>query len=371
MGNEGYQFPILVTCLLILGLQIHNPFKRHPAACRCDGATSVGTLNAEASTTRLGGGANDPYQQSSAGTRGQSRGGSQQDAPPAVYRQAREPTAPPASQGGISTDALLKELDSIQAKAREQQDTLSSSGRMPPPSPLLDQVRDAESMSGTGMRPPAARPPAGSSGMSQGMMPPAAGPLQTPDAPMLRRRDDFGRFLEMRQPQGLGIVLGVGRGDFALRLLSDWASAQGVYLVDPYIHIWQGYEDSGNLRDGDHQLVYEDLRNRLVAFEGRYVLVRDFSYSFAQTYQTGTTAPGPPSFVYIDANHAEKAISRDLQLWWPLLAAGGVLAGSTYMDDSAGRVRVQSAVDRFAASQRLKVYLTHDDMPPSWFIFKA
>lgn len=188
---------------------------------------------------------------------------------------------------------------------------------------------------------------------------------------MLRRRDDFGRFLQTRLPQGLGVVLGVGRGDFALRLLGDWASAQGVYLVDPYIHIWQGYDDAANLQDRDHQMMYEDLRNRLQPYEGRYVLVRDFSYSFAQTYQTGSGTPGPPSFVYIDANHAEKSISRDLQLWWPLIASSGVLAGSTYMDDSSGRVRVQTAVDRFAARQGVKVYLTHDDMPPSWFIFKA
>merc|ERR1719401_786053 len=101
----------------------------------------------------------------------------------------------------------------------------------------------------------------------------AAGATQMPL--MLRRRDDFGRFLETRQPRGLGVVLGVGRGEFALRLLRDWASAQGVYLVDPYIHIWQGYDDAANLQDREHQLVFEDVRNRLASFEGRYVLARE------------------------------------------------------------------------------------------------
>merc|ERR1712050_762021 len=212
------------------------------------------------------------------------------------------------------------------------------------------------------------------SGMSASdptVMPLGAGSLQTADAPMIRRRDDLGRFLQTRQPQGLGVVLGVGKGNFALRLLQDWVSAQGVYLVDPFIHIWQGYDDPSNLSDREHQMIFEELRNRLAQYEGRYVLVRDFSHSFAEVYQTGTSTPGPPSFVYIDANHAEKAIGRDLELWWPLLASGGVLAGSTYMDDSSGRIKVQTAVDRFANRHRLKVFLTHDDMPPSWFIFKA
>lgn len=187
---------------------------------------------------------------------------------------------------------------------------------------------------------------------------------------LLQRRDDFGRFLSSRQPGGLGVILGVGRGDFALRLLADWTVSQGVYLVDPYIHVWRGYDDPANLPDRDHQLIYEELRNRLVPYEGRYVLVRDFSHSFAETYYRGGQTPGPPTFVYVDANPAEEAVSRDLDLWWQLLAPGGILAGGTYADEDS-RVRVRSVVDRFATKHALQVYLTHDDAPPSWFFFKS
>jgi len=165
------------------------------------------------------------------------------------------------------------------------------------------------------------------------------------------------------------VVLGVGRRDFALRLLADWASSQGLYLVDPFIHIWRGYNDPANIPDREHQLIFEELRARLQPYEGRHVMVRDFSHSFAEQYRK--TSPGLPTFVYIDANHGEHAITRDLELWWPLLASGGVLAGSTYMDDAEGRVRVRSAVDKFVSKQRLQLYLTHDDSPPSWFVFKS
>merc|ERR1712194_556114 len=133
-----------------------------------------------------------------------------------------------------------------------------------------------------------------------------------------------------------------------------------VSLVDPYIHIWKGYDDPANLQDAEHQKVFEDLRNRLVMFEGRYVLVRDFSHSFCEVYKRGGQ-PGPPTFIYVDANHAEAAVARDLELWWPTLANGGILAGSTYMDDSSGRIQVRSAVDKFAKRVGLQVYLTHDD----------
>jgi hypothetical protein len=285
---------------------------------------------------------------------------------------------------------LLRELDSIQVKAREQQDTLAAAGKMPPSSPILQHLKEIEEgdANPVGARPVATRPVAtpsrSDSNAGMAVPPVAAAPLgayggATPgaiaaaetSAPMLRRREDLGRFLEARQPRGLGVVLGVGRGDFALRLLNDWGSSQGVYLVDPFIHIWRGYNDPANLQDKEHQMIFEDLRNRLQMFEGRYVLVRDFSHSFCETYRSGGTAPGLPTFVYIDANHAEQAVARDLELWWPLLASGGVLAGSTYMDDADGNIRVRSAVDKFIAKQRLQLYLTHDDVPPSWFVFKS
>lgn len=295
---------------------------------------------------------------------------------PPVYRQAAPSRPPVGGGGGLSTDELLRELDVLQGRAKEQQATLAAAGRMPPPSPLLEQLRDEEASSGVYSRPVPAREapamPERSPGVAAGHfsgMGQHAAPVPA-DAPLLRRRDDFGRFLQARQSGGLGVVLGVGTGAFALRLLADWVSTPGLYLVDPYIHIWTGYDDPSNLADHEHQQVFEELRNRLAPYEGRYELVRDFSHSFAQTFQQGGQAPGSPTFVYVDANHAEQACARDLQLWWPLLGQGGLLAGGSYTNSADGRVRVKAAVDHFADRVGAKVYLTHDDMPPSWFIFK-
>lgn len=368
-----YDFHILVVCLLILALQIHNPFQPK-SVCQCGdgsaGGAALGSRPLEQSSVR----AQQPRQA--------------EPPPPPVYRRPQAPAPPPAPGGGpggvgLSTDELLRELDSIQVKAKEQQDTLTAAGRMPPASPILQHIKDSEAASGSASQgqPRVAVPPqmpqvaaAPAQRAQQPAVPPAvpsagaaAGAAQLPL--MLRRRDDFGRFLQARQPRGLGVVLGVGRGDFAMRLLSDWSSAQGLYLVDPYIHIWRGYDDPANLNDREHQMIFEDLRNRFVPFEGRYVLVRDFSHSFAETYNRGGQTPGPPTFVYVDANPAEEAVSRDLDAWWQLLAPGGMLAGGSYVD-GAGDARVRSSVDRFATRQGLQVYLTHDDQPPSWFCFK-
>lgn len=387
-----YDFAILVTCLLILALQIHNPFQSsRQSICQCGDGQSSKSAPSQGQYREQSASAAPPGA-TARGAAGNDRGRPAVETAPPVYRRPREAAAPVAKPGGLSTDELLRELDSIQNKAKEQQETLAAAGRMPPSSPILDQLRESEAAGpigrgqapgplagggmGAGGMPPAAYPAAASQASTRSAVVPGAGPMASmPPAggadAMLRSRSDFGRFLEARQPRGLGVVLGIGRGDFALRLMADWGSAQGLYLVDPFIHIWRGYDDPSNLNDRDHQVVFEELRNRLAPFEGRHVLVRDFSHSFAEVYRGGGQTPGPPTFIYIDANHAEQAVSRDLELWWPLLAPGGILAGSTYSDDAEGRVRVRTAVDRFAAGSGAKVYLTHDDMPPSWFIFKS
>eukprot|EP00928_Gymnodinium_smaydae_P046425 TRINITY_DN30926_c0_g1_i1.p1 TRINITY_DN30926_c0_g1~~TRINITY_DN30926_c0_g1_i1.p1 ORF type:complete len:417 (+),score=54.45 TRINITY_DN30926_c0_g1_i1:63-1253(+) len=395
MAKGEYEFPILVTCLLILALQIHNPFQaKGGCSCKCDGKVQTGSDGAspvQASSLASDGGSafraasGQPQQQ-------QYQAPPMEPSSPTSYRRPREPepqASTSAKPGGLSTDALLRELDSIQAKAKEQQDTLAAAGRMPPASPILQYLKEEDEAAGVSVGRGAPARPIGGQGpaitpqispQAQGAWPGAAGgagmgagtAVATSgqvDA-MLRTRRDFGRFLEARQPRGLGVVLGVGRGDFALRLLADWNSAQGVYLVDPFIHIWRGYDDPANLPDTEQQRVFEELRGNLQRFEGKYVMVRDFSHSFAETYKSGGVATGAPTFVYIDANHAEQAVTRDLELWWPLLQSGGILAGSTYMDDVDGRVRVRQAVDKFVAMHRLQLFLTSDDSPPSWFVSK-
>mmetsp|Transcript_35534 Transcript_35534/g.75787 ORF Transcript_35534/g.75787 Transcript_35534/m.75787 type:complete len:150 (-) Transcript_35534:350-799(-) len=121
MSRGEYEFPILVVCLLILGLQIHNPFQTKPV-CECSGgATRPGV---EAAYLQQHG---------------------MMDQHPPVYRKAAQ--APAAgSSAGLSSGDLLKELESIQRKAKDQQDTLTAAGKMPPASPILQQIKQAESL---------------------------------------------------------------------------------------------------------------------------------------------------------------------------------------------------------------------------------
>jgi hypothetical protein len=66
-------------------------------------------------------------------------------------------------------------------------------------------------------------------------------------------------------------------------------------------------------------------------------------------------------------------VTVDLELWWPKIRPGGVLAGHDYLDGeiAAGTFGVKSAVDRFFGLIGLPVFATDADWPwPSWIVLR-
>jgi len=56
---------------------------------------------------------------------------------------------------------------------------------------------------------------------------------------------------------------------------------------------------------------------------------------------------GSLDFVYLDGRHYRKAVLEDLNLWFPKLREGGLLAGNSYLDGVMpyGHFEVKSTVD--------------------------
>mmetsp|Transcript_60410 Transcript_60410/g.144018 ORF Transcript_60410/g.144018 Transcript_60410/m.144018 type:complete len:223 (-) Transcript_60410:204-872(-) len=182
---------------------------------------------------------------------------------------------------------------------------------------------------------------------------------------------DLGGFLQQTFQNGLGVVLGVGDGDRALKLLRSWPLGV-LFLVDPYIHLRRGYDRPQNLNDEDQQRWYERLRNILhdmPEVQGRYSFVREFSFAVPQVWRERNFGPDPV-FIYVDANPSYAAVRLDLREWWPMLSAGGILAGSNYSTDGDGSVvGVSMAVDEFALEMGLPVFITYDE-EPTWILQK-
>ncbi|CAD7976064.1 unnamed protein product [Amoebophrya sp. A25] len=206
---------------------------------------------------------------------------------------------------------------------------------------------------------------------------PAFVPPQEPAVPQLRnegfqsnagatqqRPFSLLEFLLQSHPRGIGMILGVGKNPLALDLLQQWHTSPGLYLVDPFIHIYQGYDEPENLSDWEHQRCFEDLRNRIHRFEGRYSIMRDFSQSFAITWRHNPLQQPPPplSLVYVDNNPSHAAVLRDLADWWGSLGPKGIIAGPSW----SRKESVRQAVTEFSQQIGAPIQLFGDG--DTWFL---
>jgi hypothetical protein len=164
-----------------------------------------------------------------------------------------------------------------------------------------------------------------------------------------------------------GAEIGVLNGDFAGIVTSKWTGKW--ILVDPWKHFDQGYIDPSNFSDEEHENRYQAVLNKL---SGRNInVIRKESVEASKDLTDGCL-----DFVYIDANHSYKAVTDDLEAWWPKVAIGGIISGHDYMDRIRPKKRaynclVRSAVNDFIQRKQLQLpYLTQPTCCPSWVLVK-
>ncbi|CAK9082207.1 unnamed protein product [Durusdinium trenchii] len=159
---------------------------------------------------------------------------------------------------------------------------------MPPPSPILQHLKDSEARE-SGERVPR---------QVRSQTPQAPPPTEWVQAPpavqaqggLVRRRDELGQLLQVgavgvtegpnatrlgshskrlgrltwwiRRPSELGVggestgqvILGVGRGDFALKLLRDWSSAHGLWGDPARESRWLGPDRPDQTQKGRYDI---------------------------------------------------------------------------------------------------------------------
>lgn len=191
-------------------------------------------------------------------------------------------------------------------------------------------------------------------------------------------RNQFGQILAERGlVGGAAVEVGTHRGEFARCLLRSWPGGGTLYCVDHW-SVPPGYEAQAAClaaiggRPGDREDDYAEALRVLAPFAGRAVLLREASADAAARF-----APRTLDFVYLDGDHERPGIDRDLELWWPKVRPGGILAGHDFI--MPGEVGggwgqyVQPAVMEFAAREgALEVLLVHEEngLPWSWFVEK-
>ncbi|GBF93712.1 hypothetical protein Rsub_06815 [Raphidocelis subcapitata] len=211
----------------------------------------------------------------------------------------------------------------------------------------------------------AAQPPGGGCGRTLSLTPPD-------------QREDIADILESMGAK-TGAELGVQRGIFAEQVLARWRGCTQYHLVDVWAHQQINYQVGSNVDDKTHNEYLEETKARMAKFPAA-VFHRMYTSDAAKLIPDGSL-----DFVYVDARHDYCGSRQDLELYWPKLRPGGLLAGHDFAraadgpkggnwslcaDGTVNPGAVRGAVEDFVRGKGLDVVATLRDRWPSYMIMK-
>ena len=173
------------------------------------------------------------------------------------------------------------------------------------------------------------------------------------------RREQLANLCNRRRLLRHAVEIGTEKAAFAGRFLETWEGDQ-LLCIDPWQNELPGYGEMHWDRSPDFHIAMQTLAR----YNWRAHVFRGTSEEAIKK----KIIRWPIDFVYIDANHEYRYVSRDIELFWPHVADNGIMAGHDYDPAMEGVVR---AVNEFAERLGVNVYLTHEARFKSWYISKA
>ncbi len=160
-------------------------------------------------------------------------------------------------------------------------------------------------------------------------------------------------------PPHIAVVaeLGVFAGDWAAQILRE-LDPKELHLFDSWVigNIACGDQDGQNVVWRDAETLYEEVQSRF-ARDSRVSIYR-MPTGYIRSFRPGTF-----DLVYVDADHAERAVMTDLLNAEAVIAHDGIIAGHDYGPMFPGVMR---AVDAFCRERPWKMWLVTEDGCPSY-----
>ena len=125
-----------------------------------------------------------------------------------------------------------------------------------------------------------------------------------------------------------GIEVGVKRGQFSKHMLDNWKSCKTYHLVDLWAH-QENYKDFANVQNDVHENFYQATVENTKLYQNITKYHRMYSTEAAKKFEKESI-----DFIYIDARHDYCGVMEDIELYWPILKPGGIIAGHDYNDNS-------------------------------------
>lgn len=207
----------------------------------------------------------------------------------------------------------------------------------------------------------------------------------------MQTRDEFPTLLNSIGLNGIGVELGSFKADFASLIVKEWSGK--LFLIDPWRELTDTeYDDASNHKN--HTDVYASAINNLSGFEDRAIMIRAKGEQVLDFFKDYSL-----DFVYIDANHTYESVKEDINMWYPKVKIGGIVAGHDflplecynkenykkgnknfpiYMWDNAnpdqqfyaGMFGVNPAVEEFCESHEYRFQVTNEFLGTWWFVKK-
>jgi hypothetical protein len=184
---------------------------------------------------------------------------------------------------------------------------------------------------------------------------------------MISSRYEFHKLLKQHNLKGKGIEIGVGRGEFSKHLL-ELTELEKIYSIDPWDISKSQYRSKWTQEKLNE--VYELAMLNLKPFGSRSKVVKSTSAEALKMFDDKSI-----DFIYIDALHDYESVKQDIELWWPKVKSGGILAGHDYTKRIAEKEKdaefgVIKAVNESVKELNVNLNVTNGDRFPSWYFRK-
>ncbi|HEX5096648.1 MAG TPA: class I SAM-dependent methyltransferase [Acidimicrobiia bacterium] len=188
-------------------------------------------------------------------------------------------------------------------------------------------------------------------------------------------RDRTELFRRLFPRDGVVVEIGSQRGVSA-RAIVHACQPRLLVLVDPWRKIGGAYENDP--ADRPTRTREEEMRvcAARVGCMSNVAMLRCLSHEANALF-----ADGSCDAVYLDGDHSYEGVAHDIEMWWPKVKSGGVLAGHDYTI-ALPWVGVMRAVDEWVVREGLDLQVTESSQPrggtedkdgalfPSWAVVK-
>ena len=125
-----------------------------------------------------------------------------------------------------------------------------------------------------------------------------------------------------------GAEVGVWKGDFSNKTLEIVQTLKHYYLVDPWRHLedWKKPFNKDNLTFTN---IYKEAtsKTKLGKYGYKVIVLRGMSEEVH-----GKVPENQLDYVYIDGDHTQKGICKDLYIWYNKVKPGGLICGDDYVN---------------------------------------